>query len=119
MTKWPLVATLSLALVGFSQTPSPKKANSAPKTSLVQRTDTDAEILQLKLRMQLLEETIQHDIPILNDRTWDLNERLKRLENQSPVGPSQKAMFRFAAELNDVDARVAQLERPETEDEAK
>lgn len=55
---------------------------------------------------------MNHDIPILNDRTLDLHERLKKLEGKA-------GWDRAMAELNDLDARVVQLERPEPEDEAK
>lgn len=55
---------------------------------------------------------MNHDMPILDQRTLDLNERVKKLEGRA-------SMDRALAELNDLDARVAQLERPEVEDDAK
>jgi polyphosphate kinase 2 (PPK2 family) len=53
-------------------------------------------------------------------RTNDLNARLQHFEDMDAAGKDhEKAFFRLQAEMNDVDARVAQLERPEVENEAK
>ena len=87
-------------------------ANSCPKTCSDRLTATDARIEALQAQVDQLREAMNHDIPILNDRTLDLNERLKKLEGKA-------GWDRAYAELNDLDARVAQLERPEPEDEAK
>lgn len=113
MTKWLLGPTLLLAIVGLAQSPSPAPSSTPPKQDLA------SEIAEIRAHVQFLEQEINNDIPILNERTLDLNERLKHFEAQEGKGPSRKAMLKFQAELNDVDARVAQLERPEPEDEAK
>ena len=59
---------------------------------------------------------IESQIQQLYAQTDDLNERLKKFE--TPEG-HDKALYRFQAELNGIDARVAELERPEPEFEAK
>jgi hypothetical protein len=73
----------------------------------------------LQAQIDQLRDAMNHDIPILNERTLDLNNRLHHFEDQMGPGPANKAFWRVAAEINDLDARVAQLERPEPEDEAK
>ena len=122
MRKTWLGATLLLAVLGLSQSPTKKPAVQPPS---FQKLTADS-VSVLERRVKTLEEQVlvlntevNHDIPILNDRTLDLNERLKHFEAQEGPGRSNKAMLQLAAELNAVDARVAQLERPEVEDEAK
>lgn len=76
---------------------------------------TAARVKVLEAEVADIHKVLTHDITILDERTQDLNARLKHFEEQEGNGPSQRAL----AELNQLDARVAQLERPEVEDDAK
>jgi len=123
MTKLWLGPTLLLAIVGLAQSPSPKTPKQSPGTTTkaVPSPLPPMEIRLAVLQAQIdqLRDAMNHDIPILNERTLDLNNRLHHFEDQMGPGPANKAFWRVAAEINDLDARVAQLERPEPEDEAK
>lgn len=56
-------------------------------------------------------------IQVLWARTEDLHDSILKL--QGDPANTQKASYKALAELNDLDARVSQLERPEVEDDAK
>lgn len=92
--------------------PTPPVANSCPATCSARLTATDTKVLELEALITQLRDAMNHDMPILNERTLDLNDRLKKLEGKANWDKAQ-------AELNGLDARVAQLERPEVEDDAK
>ncbi len=97
------------------QIPSPTTTpavKACPSACSAQLTATDAKVRELQAQVDQLREAMNHDIPILNERTLDLNDRLKKLEGRANWDRAQ-------AELNQLDARVAQLERPEVEDDAK
>ena len=83
-----------------------------PSACSAQLTATEGRLSDLQAQIDQLRNAMNNDIPILNERTLDLNERLKKLEGKA-------GWDRAMAELNDLDARVAELERPEPEDEAK
>lgn len=53
---------------------------------------------------------------VLWARTQELHEQVLKLQGDPSL---DKAVYKVQAELNDVDARVSQLERPEVDDEAK
>lgn len=53
---------------------------------------------------------------VLWARTQELHEQVLKLQGDPSL---DKAVYKVQAELNDVDARVAQLERPEVEEDAK
>ncbi len=122
MTKWLLGPTLSLALLALptkyaqpSQPASPittQAAKACPSACSAQLTATEGKIEALQAQINQLRDAMNNDIPILNERTLDLNDRVKKLEKAAGYD-------RAMAELNDLDARVAQLERPEVEDDAK
>lgn len=123
MTKLWLGPTLLLAIVGLAQSPAPK---TLPKPSPGSTTKVSPSNIPIEVRFMLMQaqidqlrDAMNHDIPILNERTLDLNNRLHHFEDQMGPGPANRAMAKIQAELNDVDARVAQLERPEVEDDAK
>lgn len=102
----------SMVLAVQSPIPSPittQAEKACPAACSVRLTATED---RLQAQIDEIREAMNHDIPILNDRTLDLHERLKKLEGKA-------GWDRAMAELNDLDARVVQLERPEPEDEAK
>lgn len=73
--------------------------------------------LELKLGnlQQAFLEMHNEDINNLFARTEELNDRLKKVEQNVRA----QAFIAIPAQLNALDARVAELERPEPEDEAK
>lgn len=109
MTKKWLVAILLLSAGLIAQSVSPPKAQKG----------TAGKIAALEARVAVLEQAFNENISVLDARTWDLHARLKHFEDQEGNGPEHKALLKALAELNEVDARVAQLERPEVEDDAK
>ena len=75
------------------------------------------ELLETKLAnlQQAFLEMHNEDINELYARTLDLHGRLKKVEENVRA----QAFISIPAQLNGLDARVAELERPEVEDEAK
>lgn len=122
MTKLWLGPTLLLAIAGLAQSPSPKTPKPSPgsTTKAIQpNIPTEVRFLMLQAQIDQLRDAMNNDIPLLEQRTLDLNNRLHHFEDQMGPGPANRAYWRVAAEINELDARVAQLERPEPEDEAK
>ena len=96
--------------------PISSKGNSCPTGCSAQLTATAD---KLQAQIDELREAMNHDIPLLDQRTIDLNNRLRHFEDQEGNGPEHKALAKALAEINDLDARVVELERPEVEDDAK
>lgn len=53
-----------------------------PSACSAQLTATEGKIAELQAEIEQIRDALNHDVPILNDRTLDLNDRLKKLETE-------------------------------------
>lgn len=77
-----------------------------------------------KERLELVEQKVEilhHYTVQLIGKVQELDARLQRFENQNRPDSNgdDKAFWKLRGELNGLDARVAELERPEVEDDPK
>lgn len=94
----------------------PYSISGAPKDKKITDAQKIENLIETVQKLAGIQNEQQSYIQVLWARTQELHEQVLKLQGDPTL---DKAVYRVQAELNDVDARVSQLERPEVEDEAK